>query len=64
MVNQLRFARENFFDSQVVENVMINVMDKFKGKINAIEESCNMCTLSLINKQVTSIRTIECNKAT
>lgn len=31
-----------------MEKVTINVTDKFEAKINVIEKSCNMSTLSLV----------------
>lgn len=47
-VNQFQLVGENFFNSQIMEKVMINMTDKFEGKINVIEESCNMSTLNFV----------------
>lgn len=47
-VNQIWLARKIFFDFRVVEKVMISMMDRFERKINAIEESCEMSTLTFI----------------
>ncbi|XP_016558016.2 uncharacterized protein LOC107857677 [Capsicum annuum] len=47
IVNQIRILGENFSDQKVVEKIMVNLSDKFESKISAIEESCDLTTLSI-----------------
>ncbi|XP_016546106.2 uncharacterized protein LOC107846156 [Capsicum annuum] len=64
IINKIRLFGEIFPDSKVVENMMIWLPERFESKISAIEESCDLKTLSaveLISKlqaqeQRTSIR--------
>lgn len=67
IVNQMRLIGEDFSYQKVVEKIMISLLDKFEGKISAIEESCDLKKLTiaeLISKlqaqeQRTSIRNEE-----
>ncbi|XP_047257496.1 uncharacterized protein LOC124889581 [Capsicum annuum] len=64
IINKIRLFGETFPDSKVVEKMMISLPAWFESKISAIEESCDLKTLSvaeLIRKlqaqeQKTSIR--------
>lgn len=64
IINKIRLFGETFPDSKVVEKMMISLPARFESKISAIEESCDLKTLSvaeLISKlqaqeQRTSIR--------
>ncbi|XP_055814687.1 uncharacterized protein LOC129884413 [Solanum dulcamara] len=47
IVNQIRILGENFPDQKVVEKIMVSLPDKFESKISAIEESCDLTTLSI-----------------
>ncbi|XP_055822628.1 uncharacterized protein LOC129891331 [Solanum dulcamara] len=47
IVNQIRIFSENFPDQKVVEKIMVSLPDKFESKISAIEESCDLTTLSI-----------------
>ncbi|KAL4303544.1 hypothetical protein GQ457_10G024470 [Hibiscus cannabinus] len=47
VVNQIRLYGENLPDAKVVEKVMISVPQRFEAKISAIEESCDMTSLTI-----------------
>lgn len=47
IVNKIRLFGETFPDSKVVEKMMISLPAKFESKISAIEESCDLKTLSV-----------------
>ena len=63
-MNKIRLFGETFNDDKVVEKIMISLPARFESKISAIEESCDLKTLTiaeLISKlqaheQRTSIR--------
>ncbi|XP_047256189.1 uncharacterized protein LOC124888949 [Capsicum annuum] len=70
IVNKIRLFGETFLDSKVAEKMMISLPARFESKISAIEEPCDLKTLSiseLISKlqapeQITSIRDEEVEK--
>ncbi|GKC32332.1 retrovirus-related pol polyprotein from transposon TNT 1-94 [Tanacetum coccineum] len=47
VVNQMRLHGEVLKDQKVVEKMMISVPPKFEAKISAIEESCDLDTLTV-----------------
>ena len=47
VVNQMRLLGEAFTDQKVVEKIMISVPQKFEVKISAIEESCDLQSLTI-----------------
>ncbi|WJZ91103.1 hypothetical protein VitviT2T_010207 [Vitis vinifera] len=47
VVNQMRFLGEAFIDQKVVEKIMVSVPQKFEAKISAIEESCDLQSLTI-----------------
>ncbi|GMI89813.1 hypothetical protein HRI_002650600 [Hibiscus trionum] len=47
IVNQIRLYDEDLPNGNVVENVMISVPQRFKAKILAIKESCDMTSLTI-----------------
>ena len=47
VVNQRRLLGEDFPDQLVVEKILIFIPQKFEAKISAIEESCDLETLSI-----------------
>ena len=47
VVNQMRLHGEVVKDQKVVEKMMISVPSKFEAKISAIEESCDLNTLTV-----------------
>ncbi|GJS67752.1 retrovirus-related pol polyprotein from transposon TNT 1-94 [Tanacetum coccineum] len=47
VVNQMRLHGEVMKDQKVVEKMMISVPPKFEAKISAIEESCDLDTLTV-----------------
>lgn len=47
VVNQIRLLGESFPDGKVVEKIMVSIPQKFEAKISAIEESCNLQTLTM-----------------
>uniref|UniRef100_A0A0V0HIV9 Putative ovule protein n=1 Tax=Solanum chacoense TaxID=4108 RepID=A0A0V0HIV9_SOLCH len=47
IVNKVRLFGETFPDSRVVEKMMISLPARFESKISAIEESCDLKTLSV-----------------
>ena len=47
VVNQIRLYGEELPHFKVVEKIMISVPQRFKAKISAIEESCDMLRLSI-----------------
>ena len=47
LVNKIRILGEVIEDSKVVEKIMISLPTKFESKISAIEESCDLKTLSV-----------------
>ncbi|GJS50532.1 hypothetical protein Tco_0623894 [Tanacetum coccineum] len=47
VVNQMRLHGEVVKDQKVVEKMMISVPPKFEAKISAIEESCDLDTLTV-----------------
>ncbi|XP_015165534.1 uncharacterized protein [Solanum tuberosum] len=47
IVNKVRLFGETFLDSKVVEKMMISLPARFESKISAIEESCDLKTLSV-----------------
>ncbi|XP_039054523.1 uncharacterized protein LOC120196917 [Hibiscus syriacus] len=47
IVNQIRLYGEDLSDKKVVKKVMISVPQRFKAKISAIEESCDMSRLTI-----------------
>ncbi|KAH0633606.1 hypothetical protein KY284_036392 [Solanum tuberosum] len=47
IVNQIRILGETFPDHKVVEKILISLPDKFEFKISAIEESCDLTTLTI-----------------
>ncbi|XP_055822066.1 uncharacterized protein LOC129890558 [Solanum dulcamara] len=47
IVNKIRLFGEIFLDSKVVEKMMISLPARFESKILAIEESCDLKTLSV-----------------
>ncbi|GJS47877.1 retrovirus-related pol polyprotein from transposon TNT 1-94 [Tanacetum coccineum] len=47
VVNQMRLYGEVVTDQKVVEKMMISVPPKFEAKISAIEESCDLDTLTV-----------------
>ncbi|WJZ82104.1 hypothetical protein VitviT2T_001894 [Vitis vinifera] len=47
VVNQMRFLGEAFTDQKVVEKIMVSVPQKFEAKISAIEESCDLQSLTI-----------------
>ncbi|RVW37349.1 hypothetical protein CK203_087717 [Vitis vinifera] len=48
VVNQMRLLGEVFTDQNVVEKIMVSVPQKFEAKISAIEESCDLQTLTIV----------------
>ncbi|WJZ92852.1 hypothetical protein VitviT2T_011827 [Vitis vinifera] len=48
VVNQMRLLGEAFTDQKVVEKIMVSVPQKFEAKISAIEESCDLQTLTIV----------------
>nr|KYP47879.1 hypothetical protein KK1_030449 [Cajanus cajan] len=49
VVNQMRLLGEtSFTDQKVVDNIMVSVPKRFEAKISAIEESCDLQTLTII----------------
>ncbi|WKA00249.1 hypothetical protein VitviT2T_018628 [Vitis vinifera] len=48
VVNQIRLLGEAFTDQKVVEKIMVSVPQKFEAKISAIEESCDLQTLTIV----------------
>uniref|UniRef100_A0A0V0HNI3 Putative ovule protein n=1 Tax=Solanum chacoense TaxID=4108 RepID=A0A0V0HNI3_SOLCH len=47
IVNQIRILSETFSDQKVVEKILVSLPDKFESKISAIEESCDLTTLTI-----------------
>jgi len=47
LVNKIRLLGEAFPDERVVEKMMISLLAKFESKISAIEESCDLKTLTV-----------------
>lgn len=47
-VNQMRLYGENFQDSRVVEKMLISLPERFEEKVSAIEESCDLKKLSIV----------------
>ncbi|KAL4354067.1 hypothetical protein GQ457_06G015930 [Hibiscus cannabinus] len=47
IVNQMRVYGEDLPDKKVVEKVMINVPQRFEANLSAIEESCDMMSLTI-----------------
>ncbi|KAL6348908.1 hypothetical protein AAG906_033564 [Vitis piasezkii] len=47
VVNQMRLLGEAFIDQKVVEKIMVSVPQKFEAKIFAIEESCDLQSLTI-----------------
>ncbi|KAL6318414.1 hypothetical protein AAG906_041179 [Vitis piasezkii] len=47
VVNQMRLLGEAFTDQKVVEKIMVSVPQKFEAKISAIEESCDLQSLTI-----------------
>nr|KYP40336.1 Retrovirus-related Pol polyprotein from transposon TNT 1-94 [Cajanus cajan] len=48
VVNQMRLLGEtSFTDQKVVEKIMVSVPERFEAKISAIEESCDLQTLTI-----------------
>ncbi|KAL4384001.1 hypothetical protein GQ457_15G015770 [Hibiscus cannabinus] len=70
VVNQIRLYGENLPDAKVVEKVMISVPQRFEAKISAIEESCDMTSLTIADlvskleaqEQRVSMRAIEASE--
>ncbi|KAL4309595.1 hypothetical protein GQ457_01G033490 [Hibiscus cannabinus] len=70
VVNQIRLYDENLPDAKVVEKVMISVPQRFEAKISAIEESCDMTSLTIADlvskleaqEQRVSMRAIEASE--
>ncbi|RVW48912.1 hypothetical protein CK203_091191 [Vitis vinifera] len=48
VVNQIQLLGEAFTDQKVVEKIMVSVPQKFEAKISAIEESCDLQTLIIV----------------
>nr|CAN72453.1 hypothetical protein VITISV_008931 [Vitis vinifera] len=48
VVNQIRLLGEAFTNQKVVENIMVSVPQNFEAKIFAIEESCDLQTLTIV----------------
>ncbi|RVW82648.1 Retrovirus-related Pol polyprotein from transposon TNT 1-94 [Vitis vinifera] len=48
VVNQMRLLGEAFTDQKVVEKIMVSVPQEFEAKISAIEESCDLQTLTIV----------------
>ncbi|RVW24539.1 Retrovirus-related Pol polyprotein from transposon TNT 1-94 [Vitis vinifera] len=48
VVNQMRLLGEAFTDQKVVEKIMVSMPQKFEAKISAIEESCDLQTLTIV----------------
>ena len=44
----MRLLGEAFTDQKVVEKIMVSVPQKFETKISAIEESCDLQTLTIV----------------
>ncbi|KAL4362176.1 hypothetical protein GQ457_04G021850 [Hibiscus cannabinus] len=49
VVNQIRLYGKNLPDAKVVEKVMISAPQRFEAKISAIEESCDMTSLTIVD---------------
>ena len=47
VVNQMRFLGEAFTNQKVVEKIMVSMPQKFEAKISAIEESCDLQSLTI-----------------
>ncbi|RVW91591.1 Copia protein [Vitis vinifera] len=47
VVNQMRLLGEAFTDQKVVEKIMVSVPQKFEAKTSAIEESCDLQSLTI-----------------
>ncbi|GLT45830.1 hypothetical protein SLA2020_196340 [Shorea laevis] len=47
VVNQIRLHGEDFPDQRVVEKMIVSLPEKFEPKISAIEESCDLKTLTV-----------------
>ena len=48
LVNKIRVLGEVFEDAKVIEKMMISLPAKFESKISAIEKSCDLKTLSVV----------------
>ncbi|XP_048229567.1 uncharacterized protein LOC125370034 [Ricinus communis] len=48
LVNQIRLYGEALPDQRVVEKIMVSVPRKFEAKISAIEESCDLQRLTVV----------------
>ncbi|GKV26929.1 hypothetical protein SLEP1_g36142 [Rubroshorea leprosula] len=48
MVNKIRLNGEDFLDAMVVEKMLVSLSDRFESKISAIEESCNLKELTVV----------------
>ncbi|KAL4346609.1 hypothetical protein GQ457_17G009640 [Hibiscus cannabinus] len=70
VLNRIRLYGKNLPGAKVVENFMINVPQRFEAKISAIEESCNMTSLTIADfvskleaqEQRVSMRAIEASE--
>ncbi|XP_052203724.1 uncharacterized protein LOC127808967 [Diospyros lotus] len=47
LVNKIRLFGETYEDSKVVEKILISLPARFESKISAIEESCDLKTLTI-----------------
>ena len=47
VVNQMRFLGEAFTNQKVVEKIMVSMPQKFEAKISAIEDSCDLQSLTI-----------------
>ncbi|RVW79667.1 hypothetical protein CK203_042394 [Vitis vinifera] len=47
VINQMRLLGEAFTDQKVVEKIMVSVPQKFEAKISAIEEFCDLQSLTI-----------------
>ena len=47
VVNQMRLLGDVFSDQKVVEKIMVSVPQQFEAKISAIEESCDLQSLTI-----------------
>ncbi|XP_044461809.1 uncharacterized protein LOC123193089 [Mangifera indica] len=58
LVNKIRLMREDFPDTKVMNKILVSLPFKFKSKVSAIEESCDLKTLS-VSKLISKLQAYE-----
>jgi len=48
VINQMRLLGKAFTDQKVIEKIMVSVPQNFEAKISAIEESCDLHGLTIV----------------